>query len=258
MSNYSIQQIVKEPDEDSLNTMHEINLKYMIPITDGEAKQRQTLQDIGTMNAEEAKSYQDECVKISNRKLEKGVNYYFHGKIKRMSSVQSFDVKLVNYENITSNVVQWVKKIVVQSGDENDIVDIEFIFTPAADFDTILFEMVRTSADTPNQRQATIIYEELSIINNILPEKRKVLHIGVQSQPSILLCVNGQEMRVGRSGMYELNHPSLYITKFSVVHPLTFLQVSWNEITSSICLFRNAAASNRTIPAFTLDYQYEL
>ena len=182
----------------------------------------------------------NECVKINNT-FKTDNNYYFHCKIKRQESSMIFDVKLVTYNpnpdpTLPDYQEQFLKTIMVDGGPQTDEhasltledtwVDFEFIFTPFADdagFDTILFELRRDASDYQQmQRHPEIIYEELGIIKNVIGNENGIsannlIRIGVQSHPGLLMCINGEEIRVCKSGIYELKNGVIKVSFFSVV-----------------------------------------
>ena len=47
------------------------------------------------------------------------------------------------------------------------------------------------------------IYNVIDYLTTII-NKSALLQIGVQSAPGLLMCINGEEIRVGRSGLYEI------------------------------------------------------
>lgn len=219
--------------------------------------------------------------------LEKEKPYYFHGKIYKLDTAQSFYIKLINKEATQEEYIeQYIKTIyITQKDDGNNWVDVEFVFTPIQNFNTILFEMVRTTNDFNVEqiitigginyhyygRKAYIGYVELSQINNIIPGKIKnnveLLKIGVQSRPGLLMCINNEGIRTSRSGIYELKEGVMKIYSFSVVNASketgTGVQEWMNKIENgteklSQCFFNNTIYPKaRTIDNFTLDYIYE-
>lgn len=58
----------------------------------------------------------------------------------------------------------------------------------------------------------------LGIINNLLPTDIKVDKIGVQAKPGFFMCINGEPIRVGRTGIYEI-HNGYQVKSFGT--PLT-------------------------------------
>lgn len=109
----------------------------------------------------------------------------------------------------------------------------EIIFRPLENFDAILLEMVRsaedynifrTSADGVSSEfgrkidisqtevemyeltnLAMEMYPEISIVN-----KKSLKKIGVWGHPGLAMAVNGEEIRIGQSGYYELDAIPIY------------------------------------------------
>ena len=175
---------------------------------------------------------------ITRLQLIAGNNYYFHGKIKRRSLyTQSFDVKLIKSTASSSDDYQeqYITHLDVEGAanevyNENNIedtwADVEFIFSPIIDFDTIVFELNRNANDfILFTRYPTIAYEELSEIKNSInhitgEEKDKsIVKIGVQSRPNLLMCINGEAIRTSKTGIYELKNGIITMSFFSVCSP---------------------------------------
>ena len=94
--------------------------------------------------------------------------------------------------------------------------------------------------------------------------------MGIQSEPGLITAINGEEIRLGRSGVYEFRNGLLQINSFSVVSPGT-MGVNMDNIKAdidaaypttdlettdlSICLFDKV--SSRDLTDFSLDYIYE-
>ena len=231
----------------------------------------------------------NECIQINNG-LSTNNNYYFHGKIKRMVSDQVFYVKLIKYNNDSQEdtLEQYIKTITVTKGDPNDWLDVEFIFTPYSDtFDTILFELQRTVDDYRVEvRQPILIYEEISLINNIIYSKImagiSLIKMGIQSHPGLLMCINGEEIRISRTGIYEIKNGIILINFFSVVAGadednknlipglISEINAAWEAAElipdveerqaakaaiGSRCIFNSN--KTRTIDSFSMDYMYQ-
>ncbi len=155
-----------------------------------------------------------------------------------MTDSQVFTIKLVNYESTgTEEVEQFVKQVTIRGGDREEWVSVEFIFHPAAQFDTILFQLQRTIADYRQfARTPKIAYQQLGAINSIIDSKIangvSLLKIGVQSHPGLTLCVNGEEMHVSRSGIYEVKNGVIPVNFFSVVNAAEELNQNTSDTTS--------------------------
>lgn len=240
---------------------------FMSPLKNGVPVRVKEKVDISAIGAQSINPFENEGIYMEN-KLEASKNYYFHGKIKQKADVQIFYVYLVEKDNISTEAnEQYLKTITIPSG--NEWTDVEFIFTPMMGFDTILFKLQRTVIDyTPATcRYPVIIYQELSVVNNLLDKlSLDILYkIGIQSRPGFLMCINGEEIRVGRSGIYELRNGFVFITFFSAISAAEdpsklkdLLESLGDGSSSSIvsqCLFD--LATTRTIDNFSLDYVYK-
>jgi len=265
------QPFIKDIDADSADSTI-----YMTLIKNGAAAQRQSAVDSG-VSGESSSPFYDECVKILDP-LEPGINYYFHGKIKRLNSDQIFYIYLVNYEDSQSKM-QYIKTITIQGGDESEWVDLEFTFNPLlSSFNCILFQLQRTVEDYRTEaRTPIIIYEELSKINNMISSKIgeniKLLKIGVQSHPGLMMCLNGEEIHVGKTGIYEVRNGVITVNFLSFLFvgiekienvnliagadgdTLTSFEEYLTAVSASQCIFDTPKIRN--IDAFTLDYMYK-
>ena len=238
---------------------------FMTLITSGTALRKAFNEDSGVSGI--TNIFEDEYVKVSA--LLNTNHYYFHGKIKRLNTEQTFNIKLVNDTTSgseTENVDQYIKtiKVAPKGSGLSEWADVEFIFTPIITFDSILFELQRTIADYTSPRQPIIFYEELSIINNIIPTQIKdgvkLIKLGVQSRPNLLMCIEGEEIRTCRTGIYELKNGIITINFFSVCHAIaegsgSTMEQDMETATISQCYFGSDKA-NREIDSFTLDYMY--
>lgn len=197
---------------------------FITPITEGRVARRTNHGDMGVTGGS-LDPFEDECVTDLN--LVTSEYYYFRGQIKRMTAPQTFAIKLVNYDDdVSGSVEQFVKQITVQGGDREEWVSVEFIFHPVVSFDTILFQLQRTIEDYREfARYPKIDYQQLGSINNIINSKIgnniSLLKIGVQSHPGLTMCVNGEEIHISRSGIFEVKNGVIPVTFFSVTNPAT-------------------------------------
>lgn len=159
--------------------------------------------------------------------------YYFCCEIPALETDQVIFVKLINETD--SSKAQYIKTIKIAKNSGTHIID--FIFTPLERFGTLVFELQRTSDDfEDNSRSASVRKKELSVINNILGtlvNAKELVKIGVQAAPGTKMCINNEEINVGRTGIYEIKNGIITVDFFSIV------------------------ALGNTIPGFTLDYIYE-
>ena len=204
------------------NTSSGDDSSFITPIKNGTVARRQNSGDIGVTGGT-LNPFSDEC--ITGLNLTPAGYYYFRCQIKRMTSPQTFVIKLVNFETTSTNAVeQFAKQITIQGGDREEWVSVEFIFHPVVTFDTILFQLQRTIEDYREfSRYPKIAYQQLGIINNIIESQVgngvALLKIGVQSHPGLSLCVNGEEIHISRTGIFEIRNGVIPVDFFSVANP---------------------------------------
>lgn len=264
-----------QPRNEPTSTSSANNTIYMELLTDGIAKRRRNMGDNGVTGGT-LNPFYDECIQF-NGGLSAGLNYYFHSKIKRLSSDQVFYIYLVNYNDVSAGEdvkTQYLKTITVQGGSSTEWVDFELLFTPLIQFDCILFQLQRTIEDyRTGTRYPVIVYEELSLVKNMLSSQIKqgvsLMKMGIQSRPGLLMCINGEEIHIGRTGIYEVKNGIITVDFFSVVtgavptNNIGFLlnqlagmrDVEGGDNTNSRCIFNEP--KKRAISPFTLDYMYE-
>lgn len=260
---------------------------YMTLQLNGVALRRQNVSDNGVTGGS-LDPFWDECVQFGSA-LTAGASYYFHAKIKRLTEPQKFYIYLVNYkdEGGSDSKTQYIKTIEVQGGDPNEWADFEMQFSPLINFDCLLFQLQRTIGDYRTEtRYPRIIYEEFSLINNIITTKVKsgveFTKMGVQGHPGLVMCVNAEEIKIGRSGAYEARNGIVKVSFFSVIsaaeedyngtNPLTInsRKVTFDQYLASVaaeetitasgstnskCIFGNSKL--RGMDAFTVDYMYK-
>lgn len=132
--------------------------------------------------------------------------YYFKIKIVRKATKQT--IKLI-LQNQDSTDIQKVATYIVPPA--TDLINenvYETILVPLTNnYSTIVFEASGQTllADDIDLK----IYKIENILNLISIEN--LVRIGVQAVPGQLFCVNGEGLRVGSSGLYELNHSDIVV-----------------------------------------------
>lgn len=128
-------------------------------------------------------------------------------------------------QKIADNII--VDPIIIES-DTEQYRYFEFIFTPNKTYLYLAFVLTRITYDYTKEGGRSVSAEDifikgnsgdLAIINNILPKSLSAVdQIGIQTKPGTLLCINGEDIRVGRSGTYEINN-GLKINFVGIVSP---------------------------------------
>ena len=143
-------------------------------------------------------------------------NYYIRFRIYKKANPQTIRIKLINTNKQTDNI-QNLRTIVVDAGRETEYNTYEIVIPPNNNYNQIKFELQREledynkkNSDGTHGRICKIEVIRLDEIYNVIDylttiiNKSALLQIGVQSAPGLLMCINGEEIRVGRSGLYEI------------------------------------------------------
>lgn len=155
---------------------------------------------------------------------------------------QTITIKLKN-EN--SETVQTIKTV---SKGSNSV-----LITPIATFKYIVFELERVAQDYTYKNEDTNMFgrkmdikiETFGLIKNVLTDfinlKEPLTKIGVQGPKGLVMCINGEEIRIGNSGIYEIDN-GMKINYFGVI----------------LKSDRSSMAYPDNYQYFILDYQYEV
>ena len=148
-------------------------------------------------------------------------SYYIRFKIYKQTTKQFITVRLVNTEK-TSDNVQTIENLEIDAGNADDYSIFELVLSPNDNhtYNQIYFELNRElidyntlNADGTYGRKIMLTIDNLSEIYNIIDflqtsieNKRVLKQIGVQGPPGLLMSINGEAIRIGRSGLYEINN----------------------------------------------------
>ena len=148
-------------------------------------------------------------------------SYYIRFKIFKLATKQTITVRLVNTEKTEDNV-QTIESIEIAAGNTNDYSIFELVLSPNDNhtYNQIYFELNRElidynilKPDGTYGREMHILIDRLDEIYNVInflqtsiENKGKLKQIGVQGPPGLLMSINGEAIRIGRSGLYEINN----------------------------------------------------
>lgn len=141
----------------------------------------------------------------------------------RFSRPTNVTVKLVkeNTSAFSSKNVQTVAHISIPEGSTTEELSTPVIYdlvvTPNDNYAQLVFSIDRDGQDfteTPRKWTPThtFMIESFGTISNVIPSLGlengigRLKQIGVQSRPGLEMCINGEMIRVGRTGIYEINH----------------------------------------------------
>ena len=157
--------------------------------------------------------------------------YYLNFKIKRRNdengNQQVFRLKLQRVENDAVVKEQFIKLFKVpnapQQEDENrNYISFEIIISPNSSYNQLIWQMQREYVDyitretidgqSYNGRvpiiQVITFGQVINIINSlqINSQNTALSKVGIQGPPSLLMCINGEQIRIGKNGIYEINN----------------------------------------------------
>lgn len=170
-------------------------------------------------------SFKDIAFKLSgNEVFNYQKNYYVKLEIKRTQYDQDFQITLQNIDQQEDNTVQKIKSFYIpakqeqQQEDVNNTVVVQLVFNPIVNFSHLVIRLSRTYEDFLIINQDESIGRIIQIdeencnfyqIINILTSLNNVQQfkkIGVQGPSGLLMCINGQEIRVGPNGIYQIKN----------------------------------------------------
>lgn len=136
-----------------------------------------------------------------------------------MNSVQNFSLQLQN-----STDSQTIEDYTVPAGTGSTTFDI--VFTPNSTYNLIVFVLARTAEDyniIENSQYGRImditvnennIYLMTNIIDTLTSTYglTELIRIGIQGPTGLMMSINGEQIKVGKTGIYELNDINIKIT----------------------------------------------
>jgi len=150
--------------------------------------------------------------------------YYIRFNIKKnVDNIQIIRLKLRDTQATEDNE-QLIEIFEIGAGDE-ETVPLEIIIAPNNSYNQIVWELQRTTDDyRKTSRQIQIEIKEFAQLINIMgrltannSNVRYLTKIGIQGPPSLLTCINREQIRLGKNGIYELNNNKIKITYIGFV-----------------------------------------
>ena len=155
----------------------------------------------------------------SDSVLDNKHSYYLRFTVKQKNSVQNFSLQLQNSDNS-----QTIEDYTVPAGTGSTTFDI--VFTPNSTYNLIVFVLARTAEDyniIENSQYGRImditvnennIYLMTNIIDTLASTYglTELIRIGIQGPTGLMMSINGEQIKVGKTGIYELNDINIKIT----------------------------------------------
>lgn len=181
------------------------------------------------LNENNKTEFMDPCLQ---QNLEQGKYYYLKFTVAKQNTLQNFTLKLKNEANDIEDEEEQTQNIKTYSilPPQGNLVTFETILTPNKNYSQIVWELKRTVQndynedvfiyeDTTDYSLHNIIGRRLIIsdviiyeITNILTTNpdffgnvNKIVKIGVQGPSGLLMCINGEQLRIGKSRIFEIN-----------------------------------------------------
>lgn len=161
--------------------------------------------------------------------FEYGNNYYLRVKFNQISNFNNNNVPqeikvTLETTNEASTEIQYLDTFVIPYVIRREYSVFEIVVSPNSSYDKIKFTLQRNSADYMSPHTSDPYYgrtmqvevEVCAIINNVLGRTfvsngrnitipQILTKIGIQGPPGLLMCINGEGIRIGPSGIYEIN-----------------------------------------------------
>ena len=175
------------------------------------------------------------CGNLSGVNIMNSQNCYYlrFGVKQRSDSEQIFYLKLKNISETEDNE-QLIEEYKVSRG--TGTVFFEVILSPNATYNQVLWELQRTALDyrmlnsdgTYGRVMNIVDYTYTRLIDVLTTLKSSytgmdyLTKIGIQGPPSLLMCINREQIRIGKTGIYEINN-GINITSISFVPKISTL-----------------------------------
>lgn len=139
------------------------------------------------------------------------------GSINVSASKQIITIKLVNTSK-TSDNTQILQTIEVEPGETSDYSVFDIVISPNSTYNQIQFILNRVVEDYNTVDRDGIYGRKIHMEVDKLEEFKNIIdyidtngtgqikQIGIQSAPGFQMCVDGEQIRIGRSGLYEIKN----------------------------------------------------
>lgn len=189
--------------------------------------------ELGRQQAERASSedilFYNVCGNLSGDNVMNSQNCYYlrFGVKQRKDSEQVFYLKIRNTSETEDNE-QLIDEFKVARGTGTVYFDV--ILSPNATYNQVLWELQRTvldyrmlNADGTYGRVMNVVdytytrlIDVLTTLKSTYTDMEYLTKIGIQGPPSLLMCINREQIRIGKTGIYEINN-GINITSISFV-----------------------------------------
>lgn len=141
-------------------------------------------------------------------------NYYLRFRVTKLKDELNIKLKAINSNQGKEQLLETFYVPGYTTDQEQQYSYFEIIFSTSDLCNQLVWELVRTLEDYKgNGREITIQCESFGIVTNVLTQLAQsytniqyLKKIGIQGPPLLLLCINKEQIRLGKNGIYELNN----------------------------------------------------
>jgi hypothetical protein len=164
--------------------------------------------------------YYDTALQL-NTTLDNSKCYCLKLGVERLATKQVINVRL-KFRNKDDDVYQTISTLEVSTYGGTPVYTI--VFQPNANYDQIVFVLDRTDDDLTTSSgvlgrtvklisEKTSLYPLVNVIDRLAADKYSNLvsikQLGVRGNTGTVMCINGEEIRIGPNGTYEINNGTI-------------------------------------------------
>lgn len=152
--------------------------------------------------------FQNYCHNLTSSTMNNINCYYLRFSVVQKSSEQTIYLKIRNTSKTEDNE-QLIEEYHIPLGTGSKTYQV--IISPNDTYNQILWELQRTPEDYSSGGRVTeVTVENFSQLTDLLKTRYSNIEyfakIGIQGPPSLLMSINRQQIRLGRTGVYEINN----------------------------------------------------
>ena len=175
--------------------------------------------------------FKDFYISLKNSKFNPNKNYYLSLAIEKDNEYNRIlNLKLIQKEE-EKNKISYKKERLVEKDffiPKGQVGYLNVIFNAIENdiYDTLVLEMERDDSDlqliidTNFGREIKVVDEKITlqeIINQNEEDKIIITEFGLQGEPGQLFTLDGEEIRIGKSGVYEMHYDNVAIKNFGII-----------------------------------------
>lgn len=205
-------------------------------------------------------AFYDKALVLKDKQFLSNTTYYLKFKVKRQTGdAQYFRIGMLSLEEQTAPgiSIQKITDFTLTKGNADSWMTYQIIFTPNQNFSVLIFELVRDSEQDFRLRRSQRIYElssdgsldnsgrtkivlgrhmdirimEIATLQNIVSmiknsegsygNLKEIIKIGIQGPPGLYMGINGEQIQIGGSGIYQINNDLITIDSLNIVPIIT-------------------------------------